>query len=83
MTDSDWSPALSWRIIDMPEKPGWFYMAFEARTEAPGTRDLTVVEEIAYLDSVVSVSAVDRDRDQLSIDGCEGPSASAEGLLPF
>jgi len=65
----------------MPEKPGWFYMAFEARTEAPGIRDLSVDEEIAYLDSVVSVSAVDRDRDQLEIDGCEGPSE--EGLLPF
>ncbi len=66
----------------MPEKPGWFYMAFEGRTEAPGLRELTVDEEIAYLDSVVSVSAVERERDQLELlDGCEGPSR--EGLLPF
>ncbi len=68
----------------MPDKPGWFYMAFEGRTEAPGFRALTIPEEIAYLDSVRSVSECDRDRDQLGLsDGCNGPRASLEGLLPF
>ena len=79
---ADFKGALQWRITEMPDKPGWFYMAFEGRTEAPFIRALSVAEEIEYLDSVVSVSAVDRDRDQLGLlDGCEGPSP--EGLLPF
>ena len=67
----------------MPEKSGWFYMAFEAATEAPGVRELDGDERISYLDSVVSVSAVDRDRDQTDIsDACYAPRSS-EGLLPF
>ena len=76
-----WTESLQWRIIEMPEKPGWFYMAFEGATEAPGVRDLDKGERSAYLDSVVSVSAVDRDRDETEIpDGCD---RSPEGLLLF
>ena len=74
--------ALSWRITEAPGNPGWFMMIFEGSSEAPGVRGLTKDEKSDYLDSVVSVSESDRDRDQLSIDGCEGPS-SLEGFLPF
>ena len=78
---TDFREALSWRIVQMPDKVGWFYMAFEGAKEAPGVRYLAGDEAFEYLDSVVSVSVVDRDRDQLEIDGCEGPSK--EGLLPW
>ena len=61
---------------------GEHYMYFDWTRELPGVRLLTEAEKRVRLDSVGSVSAVDRDRDQLEIlDGCEGPSE--EGLLPF
>ena len=66
----------------MPEKSGWFYMAFEAGSEAPGVRELDGDERFSYLDSVRSVSEFDRDRDQLEIDGCVTPQALARGV-PF
>ena len=50
-----------------------FFMYFDALRECPGVRELTEDEKSAYLDSVVSVSAVERERDQIDlIDGCEG-----------
>ena len=70
---------LLWRMIRHGDQ---YFMYFDPKTECPGVRDLSEGEKTVYLDSVVSVSAVDRDRDQIDIqDGCEGPSR--EGLLPF
>jgi len=70
----------SWRIHR--DDGGHYYMFFDAATEAPLLRSLTEEERSEYLDSVVSVSGIDRDRDQIDLlDGCEGPSD--EGLLPF
>jgi len=77
----DFTAALSWRIqvgVD-----GAHYMYFDAAKEAPFTRALTEGEESRYLDSVVSVSAVDRDRDQLSLKMDAMSLRSSEGLLPF
>jgi len=75
----EYREALSWRVFR--DDSGDHYMFFDAATEAPATRELDKEERAAYLDSVVSVSAVDRDRDQLElIDGCD---RSPEGDLPF
>ena len=61
--------AAQWRIT---VENGDHYMYFDPAREAPFTRDLAESEKARYLDSVVSVSAVDRDRDQMTIlDGCE------------
>jgi len=79
----EFSESRSWRIVDSDE-PGWAFMIFEKSSEAPGVRDLTEDESSSYLDSVISVSGSERERDQLELmDGCEGPSRSREGLLPF
>ena len=81
----EWLESASWRITSMPEKSGWFYMAFEASSEAPGLRALTEAERVGYLDSVVSVSAVEREREQLELeDGCNAPGPADAGVgAPF
>jgi len=79
----EFSEVRSWRIVEADE-PGWAFMIFEKATEAPGVRELDGDERSSYLDSVGSVRGVDRDRGQPSDqDGCERPSRSLEGLLPF
>ena len=83
-----WCTPRMWRMKKADEDEHGFFMYFDALREAPAVRALTEGERIAYLDSVVSVSAVERERDEIDlIDGCEGqlsqlpPSVSED--LPF
>ena len=57
----EYRDSLSWRI--MRNDSGDHFMFFDAATEIPATRELTEAEKIGYLDSVVSVRAVERERD--------------------
>ncbi len=61
----EYRDALSWRVFR--DDAGDHFMFFDASTECPATRELAEAEKIAHLDSVVSVSAVERERDQLEL----------------
>ena len=71
----------SWRIAEA--EPSGLLLWFDPATETVILRDLDPGEKSLYLDSVVSVSAVERERDQIELlDGCEGSSESSDDL-PF
>ena len=75
-----WLDACSWRIFRDDDGRHWMY--FDPRVEAPGHRGLEEAEKECYLDSVVSVSAVERERDQLElIDDLEQPSEEGFPLV--
>ncbi len=66
-----------WRVLGSEGGRGVFVW-FDPATERLELRDLTEEERSNYLDSLVSVSAMDEDEDATNKDACEG----AQGYRP-